>query len=151
MNELGNKYALAALRERRAELSGEIIQLESRLRSLRQSLGHLDASLAILDPDRDVKLILAKRPRRVKLFGHGKLNRMVLDAMREGARPMTTLEITEAICAKLSYGEQAKASMRNRVRANLLYLWKVRGMIDKEGARDTARWRSRGSGLGQSP
>lgn len=140
MNELGNKYALAALRERRAELSGEIIQLESRLRSLRQSLGHLDASLAILDPDRDVKLIPAKRPRRVKLFGHGKLNRMVLDALREGARPMTTLEITEAICAKLSYGEAAKASMRNRVRANLLYLLKVRGLIEKEGERDAARW-----------
>lgn len=141
MNELGNKYALAALRERRGELSGEIIHLESRLRSLRQSLGHLDASLAILDPDRDVRLIPAKRPRRVKLFGHGKLNRMVLDAMREGARPMTTLEITEAICAKLSYGEQAKASMRNRVRANLLYLWKVRDCVAKKGERQTAQWR----------
>jgi hypothetical protein len=141
MNELSNKYALAALRERRAELSGEIVQLESRLRSLRKSLGHLDASLAILAPSRDPKTIPNKLPRRVKLFGHGKLNRMILDALREGARPMTTLEITEAICDRLSYGETAKTSMRNRVRANLLYLWKVRGLVDKEGERETARWR----------
>lgn len=140
MNELGNKYALAALRERRAETSGEIMQLESRIRSLRASLVHLDASLALLDPDRDPKAIPNKRTKRVKLFGQGKLNRMVMDAMREGARPMTTLEITEAICAKLSYGEAAKASMRNRVRANLLYLWKVRGQISKEGQRETAVW-----------
>lgn len=133
-------YALAALRERRAETSSEIMELERRVRSLRASLVHLDASLAILDPDRDPKAIPNKGTRRVKLFGAGKLNRMVMDAMREGARPMTTLEITEAICAKLSYGEAAKASMRNRVRANLLYLWKVRGMVTKDGERDTAVW-----------
>jgi hypothetical protein len=142
MNELGNKYALAALRERRAEVSGEILQLQSRLRHLRASLCHLDASLAILDPERDPKAIPNKRVRRVKLFGQGKLNRMVMDALREGARPMTTLEITEAICARLSYGEAAKASMRNRVRANLLYLWKVRALISKEGERETASWQA---------
>ncbi len=140
MKELGNRYAIAALRERRAELSGEIARIESRLRTLRTSIGHLDASLAILDPERDPKAIPSKRTRRVKLFGHGKLNCMVMDALREGARPMTTLEITKAICAKLSYGEAAKASMRNRVRANLLYLWKVRGLISKEGERETAQW-----------
>jgi hypothetical protein len=55
---------------------------------------------------------------------------------------MTTLEITEAMCAKLGYGEAAKSSMRNRVRANLLYLWKVRGQISKAGERETARWAS---------
>ncbi len=119
------------------------MQLESRVRSLRASLVHLDASLALLDPDRDPKSIPNKRTRRVKLFGQGKLNRMVMDAMREGNRPMTTLEITEAICARLSYGEAAKASMRNRVRANLLYLWKVRGEIAKEGERETALWKAK--------
>ncbi len=32
--------------------------------------------------------------------------------------------------------------MPNGVRANLLYLWKVRGLIEKEGERDTAVWRT---------
>ena len=140
MSELRNKYALAALRERRAEASSEIMQLQSRLRHMKASLVHLDASLSILDPDRDPKAIPNKRMRRVKLFGHGKLNCMVLDAMRDGARPMTTLEITETICGKLSYGEAAKRSMRNRVRANLLYLWKTRGLISKQGERETVVW-----------
>jgi hypothetical protein len=53
---------------------------------------------------------------------------------------MTTLEITEAMCAKLGYGEAAKVSTRNRVRASLLYLWKVRRQISKEGERETAAW-----------
>jgi hypothetical protein len=137
---LRNARAHATLGERRAELSDDIAQLESRLRSLRTSLEHLDTALASLDPDRDPKVIPNKRTRRVKLFGQGKFNCMVMDATREGGRPMTTLEITEAICDRLSYGEAAKASMRNRVRANLLYLWKVRGVICKAGERETARW-----------
>ena len=51
MNELGNKYALAALRERRAEMSGEITSIERRLRDLRASLVHVDATLRLFDPD----------------------------------------------------------------------------------------------------
>jgi len=47
-----NKYALAAIRERRAELSG-ITSLESRLRHLRCSLVHVDATLRLFAPDAD--------------------------------------------------------------------------------------------------
>jgi hypothetical protein len=48
----------------------------------------------------------ARRAKR--LAGGAALGSM--DAIREGARPMTTLEITEAICARLSYGEAAKTA-----------------------------------------
>ena len=69
-NELGNRYALHALTERRAELAGEIKTLEGRLRNLRESLVHLDGTLRIMAPGFDPKTITAKRPyKRVKLFG----------------------------------------------------------------------------------
>ncbi len=129
-----NKYALAAIRERRAELSGEITSLESRLRHLRCSLVHVDATLRMFAPDADPEEIRAKKPyRRTKLFGAGKLNRLILGALRRGERPMTTAEVVDSIVAELGYGEDAKAGMRNRVRANLQYLSRVRGRVVKVG------------------
>ena len=53
---------------------------------------------------------------------------------------MTTLEIVEAIVAELNFGEDAAKGMKSRVRSSLLYLWKVRGSVVKEGERETAKW-----------
>lgn len=141
MNELGNKYAVAALRERRAEVAGEITALESRLARLRESLVHIDGTLRLFDPDADPSRIAPKKPyKRVKLFGEGKLNRLVLDALRAGARPMATREIVAAIVAELGYEGDASKAMSHRVRANLLYLSKSRRLVVKEGDRQNARW-----------
>lgn len=141
MNDLGNKYALAALRERRAEMAGEITEAERRLRNLKAAIVHVDATLRLFDPDADPSTIASKRPyRRTKLFGQGKLNRLILDALRDADRPMATLEVVDSIVATLGYGPDAAKGMKGRVRANLLYLWKTRGLVTKEGERETARW-----------
>lgn len=141
MNHLGNKYAVAALRERRAALAGEIAQLESRVRHLKESLVHVDGALGLFDPDGNPTAIKDKKPRkRVKLFGAGRLNQLVLDALRRGARPMRTQEVIADIVADLRYGPEAAEGMKGRVRANLLYL-KQRGVVAKEGERETATWR----------
>ncbi len=97
-NTLSNQYALHALRERRAQITGEIATLEARTRSLRQSLGYLDGTLAIMAPGFDPASVKPKRPRKAKLFGAGKLNAMILDALRRGDRPMPTAEVTHAGC-----------------------------------------------------
>jgi hypothetical protein len=50
---------------------------------------HSDATLSLFDPDGNPKAIKPKKPyRRVKLFGAGTLNRVILDAMRRVDRPM---------------------------------------------------------------
>ena len=141
MNENGNRYAIAALRERRAALDGEIRACDRKLRYLREAIGHIDATLSLFDPNGNPKEITAKRPyKRVKLFASGKLSRLVLDALRRGARPMTTAEIIASIVEKMGYGPDAAKGMSNRVRANLLYQTKVVGRLKKEGERETARW-----------
>ena len=141
MKDSSNQYALAALRERRAEIAGEITELESRLRHLRESLTCLDGTLALFQPGDDPKAVKPIRPyHRVKLFGAGKLNRMVLDALRRGGRPMTTAEVVSSICEALGYGEDATKGMKNRVRSNLAYLARVGGSVVKEGEREGARW-----------
>jgi hypothetical protein len=51
MNEKGNKYAIAALKDRRATLAGEIIKFKQGIQDRQDQLAHLDATLRILDPD----------------------------------------------------------------------------------------------------
>lgn len=140
MNENGNKYALAALRERRAALAGEITTTERHLRHLRETIVHVDATLRLFDPNGDPLKITGKRPyKRVKLFGSGKLNWLILEAMRKGDRPMSTAEVVASIVADLGYGDDAAKGMTNRVRANLTYLAKA-GRLMKEGERLKAAW-----------
>ena len=139
---LGNRYALHAMRIRRAELTGEIGDLESKLRHLRTSAKHLDATLAMMSrDDYDPASIRAIRPRRkAKLFGKGKLNAHVLDALRKADRPMTTREVTSAIAAALELPAEAEKGIKDRVRSALLYLSKVRGTVVKEGEWHAATW-----------
>ena len=72
MNEKGNRYALAALKNKRATLSAEIVQLERQARSRKASLEHVDACLRLLDPTLTVEDIPNKRiPRHVNIFRQG--------------------------------------------------------------------------------
>lgn len=141
MNENGNKYALAALKERRASVAGEITVCESRLRYLKDSLAHIDGTLKLFAPGSDPGDIAPKRPyRRVKLFGQGELNRLILGAMRKADRPMSTAEIVAAVVLELGHGEDAARGMNNRVRANLQYLHRERQSVNKHGAGRQTTW-----------
>ena len=101
---------------------------------------HLDATLRLMDPDRDPNEIPSRRPYvQTKLFGAGKLNRLIMDAMRKGARPMSTAEVVEGIVAELGYGDNAASGLRNRVRANLRHLEKGERVL-KEGKGPGATW-----------
>ncbi len=143
--EQGNQYALRALRERRAFMTGELQKLEERRRWLKESLAHLDATLAIMVPGCDPTLIKAKYPRRKsKLFGAGKLNFLILGVLRKGERAMSLDEIVAGVVADAGWDASdptALKGMKPRVRSNLLYLTSVRGLTAKEGERTEARWR----------
>jgi hypothetical protein len=45
----GDRYALSALKDKRATLASEIIHLERQLRHRREMLVHVDATLRLLD------------------------------------------------------------------------------------------------------
>ena len=120
---LGNQYALHALRERRAELAGEITQLESRVRHLRESLTHVDGTLALFDPNGDPSTIPAKKP-----YGGSSCSDTASSTPSSwtpsGAahRPMTTREVRAAIIAEVGFGPDTAKGMDSRLRTNLLYL-----------------------------
>ncbi len=101
MNENSNTYAISTLKRRRAEIDGEIKACELQLRGLNEALCHLDATLALFDPDYDPALVRPKRLfRRAKLFGGRKLTGLILDARRRTERPLTTQEVVSVIAAK---------------------------------------------------
>jgi hypothetical protein len=50
MNEKGNRYAIHALKDRRATMAGEIVQMKEGIRYREEQLSHLDAVLRELDP-----------------------------------------------------------------------------------------------------
>ncbi|MDP2409724.1 MAG: hypothetical protein Q8M26_05500 [Pseudolabrys sp.] len=141
MNAKGNQYAIHALKDRRATMAGEIAAFKEAIRHREEQLTHLDATLRVLDPSYRVDTIPPKRLRRVKLFGSGELNRLVLDALRRaGGRPMTNVEIADAIITAKGYGHEARHALIRRVRANLSYLLRERNAVVKQGDRLTARW-----------
>lgn len=141
MNQKGNRYALAALKNKRATLASEIIQFERQLKHRRDCLVHVDATLRMLDPSIDVGAIPNKRaPKRVMLFRQGELGRAVLDALRLGGEPMSIPQIAEAIAQAKGYGEDARSAMMLKVRATLGYQ-RRHGKVAKTGKHRAARWR----------
>ncbi len=141
MSNNGNQYALAALKERRAIIDGELRECKRRVRYLQEALGHLDATLALFDPDGNPNAIRPKRPyRRVNHFGAGHLSRLLLDVIRKAERPPTTQEVIAAVVVQLEYGPDAARGMGGRIRSSLAYLSKVRGLIRRDGMRAAARW-----------
>ena len=139
--ESSNKYALAALKDKRATLSGEIIQLKKQMAWKQEALLHLDASIAIFEPGYDAKRVRPKRPKeRVRLFNQGELGRIVLEVLRKADEPTITADVVTGVLAALGHGEAARPAMRARVRSCLQYLCRDRQLVVKTGSTRAARW-----------
>jgi len=141
MNEKGNRYALAALKNKRATISSEIVALERQVKARKVSLEHVDACLRLLDPTVTPDDIPNKRlPKHVNLFRQGELSRLVTDVLRKAeGKPLSTPQIAEAIMDKHSIDAGGRNTIRVRVRSNLAYLER-RGKVGKLGERGTAKW-----------
>lgn len=141
MNENGNRYALAALKDKRATIAGEIAQLRNKLQWAESQLKHLDATIQIFEPGCDPDAIPNKRPKkRIKLFRQGELGRLILDALRTADGPMRTQDIVSAILIAQGHDETARTAIAPRVRGNLQYLMNKAGTVSKIGGGGDARW-----------
>ena len=113
----GDRYALSALRNKRASLASEIVQLKRQLRHRKESLGHVDATLRLLDPSVEIDAIPNKRrPKRIKLFRQGELGRLILGVLRKADGPVNTAAIAAGVLAAGGHGEVARRTMAPRVR-----------------------------------
>lgn len=144
MNDKGNRYALSALKDKRATLAGEVIQLRRQIRARQDALAHVDATIRLLDPSFNLNSVAPKRAvGRVRLFRQGELGRLILGALRKAeGKPLATAEIVTAVLEAKGAPEAARPTMAPRVRANLAYLEK-RSAAVRELLGNGTLWRLR--------
>ena len=138
---------IAALIAKRAEVAGEIEAATARLGQLRADLVHLDAAIRIMDPDAEPELIPATLPRSkgCDWFGRGELARMVLDVLREAARPLSSTEIARAVLVAKGMEPGDVAALRRvepMVRMGLIR--REGGLVERAGQERGAGWRIAG-------
>jgi hypothetical protein len=97
---MADPHVISALREKRAELSGELIAAERRIVQLRADIGSLDGAIRIFDPtlepDKIRPILRRKKP---AFIPRGQCSRAVLDMLRVADAPMTAREIAARLVA----------------------------------------------------
>lgn len=87
---------ITALVDRRQEILREISFMQEEISRCEKAIGHLDASIRLIDPTFDFSTI--KPPRRTntdEVFRPGETPLLALDILREAARPMSTTDISK--------------------------------------------------------
>jgi hypothetical protein len=99
---MGQSHTVTALRDKRAELGGVIVDLERRIVRHRAELTHLDAVLKMLAPELEPERIWPRAVRRKTAWflRHGEGTREVFDVLRASSRPITAREIAEHLISE---------------------------------------------------
>ena len=95
---MAEPHVVAALKDKRAELSGSIADLEKRIGQHRADLRHGDAVLRLVVPEFEPATIPPRAVRRPNSwFKPGELARLVLEVLRTAPVALTVREITAQI------------------------------------------------------
>jgi hypothetical protein len=95
---MAEPHVVGALRRKRADLAGTVLQLEKKLTQERANLTHLDATMRLFDPHSRPEEIRPKQSRqRSAWLRQGECLRLIYDQLHGASEPMTTRELTERI------------------------------------------------------
>ncbi|MCH8095959.1 MAG: hypothetical protein IID53_02615 [Proteobacteria bacterium] len=96
---MAEPHVVTALIRKRAEIAGQIEHTQTQLRQLVIDLDNLDATLRLFKPDIDLEEIRPKPlPPRHHAF-KGEVSRIVLSALRQSDRPLTTHDLAQHVMA----------------------------------------------------
>ena len=136
--------AVNALRNKRADLAGQIEMHNREVDRLRSELVHLDATLRLFDPYAIPDEIESRKrwPRRTDYFARGELTRLVFDAFRENGTTAAG-ELAAAAMTARSIPESDGAIRRDFVARflNTLHDLLRRGTVEKIGQGRGVRWK----------
>ncbi len=97
---MANENVVSGLIRKRAEIAGQIEHLQDRLRQLVIDLDNLDATIHLFDPDIELGTVKPKPiPPRHQAF-RGEVTRIVLTALRNAKKPLTTRDIAQRVMAE---------------------------------------------------
>jgi hypothetical protein len=85
---------LKPLQEKHAELTAVIKNLQIQIDLHKDNLRHLEATMRLFDGSTP---ILTKKEEKAKIFWHGELSRLIMDALRGKESGLSTTDITHAV------------------------------------------------------
>jgi hypothetical protein len=106
-----NDHVLNGLIAKRAELAGQIEQMQRDMRELVATIGHIDATIRAFDPNADIEDIKPKLPPRFQAF-KGEVSRLVLNALRKSTKPLPVSDLTLIVAAGRGINSDDKPFMR---------------------------------------
>jgi hypothetical protein len=140
---MSEPHVVAALRAKRAEISGDIAELERQLRQQRMSLAHIDAAIRLFAPGLNPAAIPAKRHyRRTRYFAKGELARTVLDVSREAdGKLLTATDIANGVIAARGFpNDDSLVASTRRMALGVLRRFAKRGTVLKSGTSRNSLW-----------
>lgn len=97
---MADPHVLTGLIAKRAEIAGQIEHAQDTLRQLVIDLDHVDAAIHIFDPSIELEEIKARPvPPKHHAF-RGEVSRIVLTALRNAKRPLTTADVAQRVMAE---------------------------------------------------
>jgi hypothetical protein len=127
-----NQHTISALIRKRAEIAGQIENLQGQLKKAVLDLDNVEATLRLFAPTIDMTAIGARRVSTVHHAFRGEVSRIVLEILREATAPLVTGTIAERVMVErgLDTGDVAlRRIIVNRVSACLRHWEKKRGAI----------------------
>jgi hypothetical protein len=138
---VSDSHVISALREKRAELSGELIAAEKRILQLREDISSLDRTIRVFDPTAEphtIRPIL--RRKKPTIIPRGQCSRAVLDILRHTASPMTAREIAAQLAARYQMDASNTDAMKPLVAKVRNAIARQKGLVsDMRG--DAKAWR----------
>lgn len=140
---MSEPHVISALKDKRAELAGELQVIEQRIVQVRSDLATLDRTLCIFDPDAKPHLIRAVvRRSRPAGFRPGGWTRTVIDVLRRADRALSVREIATLVAGEKSLAVETPEQigrLTNKVRNTLAR--QREGLLTKSWDGHTAMWR----------
>src|ERR1700731_1803902 len=129
---MADPHVISALREKRAELSGEQIPAEKRILQLRDDIASLDRTIRVFDPTAEphaIRPIL--RRKRPTLIPRGQCSRAILDMLRHADGPITAREIAAQLAARYQIGANNSDAMKALVAKVRNTLARQKGLVSE--------------------
>lgn len=124
--------AVFALRERRAEIAGDIERLENNLRKKKLQFAAIHETIQLLDPEPKSVRVRAIST-QTRIFQPGEIVRAIFAVLRAAGKPLTAGAIREGVLAHLDIPATAKGALGHRVHGSLYYLKRSRQVLRKIG------------------
>lgn len=91
-------HTTSGLLQKRADLFNEAERIRDRLAEIRNDIGAIDRTLAVLGYKGDLDAAMPRQKREV-IFGRGELSRAIFDELRNATGPLSSRDIAREIIA----------------------------------------------------